>query len=720
MTPDTTRALEDTATLYGVETARVDADGSRRAPPDEVILAVLSRLGAPLAAATDAEDAARARRRNIWRRTCPSVRVGTLGEAPSIPLRMPAERVHGPLAWTLVCDRGGGMRRGEVRAEALGLSGGGSVDGERFEVRRLELPSDLPVGYHRLTVRHGADEHRGRVIVAPERAWRSERLQRAWGFFHPLYGLRDDRRSGVGDFRTLAMALEWAAARGATLFGTTPLCAGFAHPRPVDPSPYRPASRLFWDDRYVDLESAPGFAAARGAGELSELDDLAGRRSDTFVPWDELSRQHDAALEALARRFFDSGGAREADFRRFLAARPPVADYARFQAARRAHGTDWRAWPEPARSGRLDEEGLDGRIVRRHLYGQWLAARQIERIAGREWDRGAGLYLDISLGTDADGYDVWRHRDQFVVGVSAGAPPDDFFRGGQDWGLPPLHPQRIRETGFDYFAAVLRHSMEPATLVRIDHAMQLHRLYWIPEGAAPTEGVYVRYPAEEMAAVVAIESHRALCDVAGEDLGTVPDAARELMQRCGIRRTHVVGFDLGRAGEVPPPELFDVPPGAVATVGTHDMVPLAGLRQGLDLDEREALGLLSADEAAALRERRAEAFGRLDARFGVDAAPASAETANGRGGPPNVACDPLLQPLLGGLGASEAGIVTVSLDDLFGVREPQNVPGTADERPNWRRRLPTRLGEDLPGPAEKALEALRTARRRPDSRERTG
>lgn len=720
MSSDTTRALEDTATLYGVETARVDDAGRRRTPPEAVLLAVLSRLGAPLAAVTDAEDAARERRREIWRRTCPPVRVATQGAPPSVPLRLPADRARGPLAWTLVCDGGAGLRRGEVRVESLGLAGGSTVDGERFEIRRLELPADLPIGFHRLTLRHGAAEHRGRVIVSPERVWRSERLRRSWGVFHPLYGLRDERRAGVGDFRTLAAALDWTAVRGGTVFGTTPLCAGFAEPLPVDPSPYRPASRLFWDDRYIDLESAPGFAAARAAGELSGLEELTDRRSDTFVPWDEISAAQDRALGGLARRFFDAGGAREPGFRRFLAARPRVADFARFQAARAAHGVDWRAWPEPARSGRLDEGALDGRIVRRHLYGQWVAARQIGELAAREWDRGAGLYLDIPLGTDANGYDVWRYREQFVDDVSTGAPPDDFFRGGQDWGLPPLHPQRMRENGFEYFASVLRHSMEPAAIVRLDHVMQLHRLYWIPDGTDPMDGVYVRYPADELAAVVAIESQRALCDVAGEDLGTVPEAVRELMERRGIRRTHVLGFDLGRAAEVPPPALFDVPAGGVATIGTHDMMPLAGLREGRDLDEREALRLLREDEAARHREARAEAFRRLDARFGVEAAAAVGPEAERGRQVADSGCDPLLEPLLAGLGASAAGLVIVALDDLFGVRQPQNVPGTVGDRPNWRRRLPARLGEGLPESARKALAALRQARHGPTAQERTG
>lgn len=688
MTPETARSVENTAALYGVEAAWVDIDGQRQSAPVDVVIEVLRRLGAPVDGEGDLADAARTRRREIWARVCPPARAVTRGESAAVSLRLPAERARGPLDWRL---RGEGrrLRSGATRVESLALTGGSTVDGRRYEVRSLPLPADLPMGRYEMTVRHGPAAWTLHLVVAPMRTHRSGRLDGTWGLFHPLFGLRDERAAGVGDLATLREALAWTAGRGGRLFGTTPLLAGFGDP-PVDPSPYAPASRLFWDDRFVELEAAPGVDAARAAGELTEWEALAGRRDDARVPWDDLTRTRGSVLTALARRFFSTVGDHDPDFRRWMAARPEAADFARFMAGRAAWGGDWRRWPEPARSGRVPASSVDGALVRRHLFGQWLAARQVEKLVGAS----AELYLDIPLGTHPDGYDVWRHRELFVEGVSAGAPPDDFFRGGQDWGLPPLHPERIREHGFAYVADVLRHAMGPAALVRVDHVMQFHRLFWVPRGARPAHGVYVRYPADELAAVVAVESERARCEVAGEDLGTVPDAVRELMHRWGMRRTAVLGFEIDRAanGE-------GVPEGAVATIETHDMVPLAGLRAGLDLDEREALGLLGSEEAERLRERRTMAFARLDEHYGVDAA------VPGRP-------DPLLGPLLAALGRSAAGVVLASLDDLFGVREPQNVPGTRDERPNWRRRLPAPLSGGLPAAGEEALAALARARPR--------
>lgn len=700
MSPETARSVENTATLYGVEAVWVDIDGQRRSAPVDVVLEVLRRLGAPVDGEGDLADAARVRRREIWARVCPPARAVTRGEPASVPLRLPADTAQGPLDWRL---RGEGrrLRSGATRVESLPLAGGSTVDGRRYEVRSLPLPSDLPIGRYELTIRHGASGWTLHLVVAPRRTHRSGRLDGAWGVFHPLFGLRTERAAGVGDLATLREALAWTADRGGRLFGTTPLLAGFPE-LPVDPSPYAPASRLFWDDRFVELEAAPGVDAARDAGELTAWEALAEGRGDARVPWDDLTRTRGAVLTTLARRFFSATGDRDPQFRRWMAARPEAADFARFMAGRAAWGGDWRRWPEPARSGRVPVGSVDETLVRRHLFGQWLAARQVEKLAGT----GAELYLDIPLGTHPDGYDVWRHRELFVDGVSAGAPPDDFFRGGQDWGLPPLHPESVREHGFRYVADVLRHAMGPAALVRLDHVMQLHRLFWVPRGAGPADGVYVRYPADELAAVVAVESERARCEVAGEDLGTVPDAVRELMDRWGMRRTAVLGFEIDRVadgeealeaeGGVLDPG-HAVPPGAVATIETHDMVPLAGLREGLDLDEREALGLLGAGEAERLRERRAVAFARLDEHFGVGAA------APGRP-------DPLLGPLLAVLGRSAAGVVLAPLDDLFGVREPQNVPGTRDERPNWRRRLPHPLASGLPSAGEEALAALARAR----------
>lgn len=696
MTSDTTATLERTATLYGVEAAWVDFEGRRRTAPADVVLDVLGRLGAPVAGPEDVDGAARARRLEIWTRVVPPVRVARPGRAPTVPLRLPAEEVHGTLWWSVVVEAAG-ARTGVASLADLELAGGSSVEGRRYEVRRFALPADLGLGRHRLVLRLRGREWGCHVIVAPERCHRDPSLVRSWGVFHPLYGLRDEGRgagAGVGDLGTLRDALEWTASRGGAVFGTTPLLAGFGDV-PVDPSPYAPASRLFWDDRVIDLDAAPGAPDVRAAGGFDALAALDRRRDEALVPWDELVNARDAALRALAGRFFAANGTGDPDFQRFLVERPDVGDFARFRAAGARHGRDWRAWPAEARSGRPSEGELDPSIVRRHLYAQWVAARQIERTGD-----GAGLYLDLPLGSHPDGYDAWRYRELFVDGVSSGAPPDDFFRGGQDWGLPPAHPGRLREDGYRYVTAILGHAMRPAAMVRIDHVMQLHRLYWIPRGAGPDEGVYVRYPAEELAAVIALASIRHRCEVAGEDLGTVPDGMRELMDRAGIRRSSVLGFALDRLADDPDADPTPVAAGSVAAVATHDMVPLRGLREGGDLAERRALGLLTDAEAAPLVQRRQRAFEVLDARW--------AEPAGDRGAGP--APDPLLGPILAALGSGPAGIVMASMDDLAGVTEPQNVPGTTHERPNWRRRLPvplSGLGPDV----DRILGGLDSARR---------
>ncbi|MGD8495786.1 MAG: 4-alpha-glucanotransferase [Gemmatimonadales bacterium] len=715
MTSEIAGSVESAAALYGVEAAWVDVDGRRRTAPSDVVLDVLRRLGAPVEREEDLAEAGRVRRREIWRQVCPPARACRAGEAAVVPLRLPAERSRGPVDWRLRSP-GAPLRTGAGRIDDLVLTGGSTVDGRGFEIRALELPADLPVGIHELTIRHGPGEWMVHLIVAPPRTWRGPRLEGSWGLFHPLYGLRSGHDAGVGDFATLRDALERTSGWGGRVFGTTPLLAGFSE-APVDPSPYAPASRLFWDDRYVELGAVPGWAEARGAGELEMLGALGAHMADELVPWDAISRVRGEALSALSTRFFATGGDRDSDFRGWLAGRPEAADFARFMAGRIEWGGDWRKWPEPARSGRVPAGVVDVRVVRRHLFGQWQAARQLERLGdGPAGSSAAVLYLDVPLGAHPDGYDAWRHRELFVDGVAAGAPPDDFFRGGQDWGLPPLHPERIRENGFAHVAAALRHAMGPAGLVRIDHVMQLHRLFWVPAGARPADGVYVRYPAEELAAVVAVESARARCEVSGEDLGTVPDAVRELMDRRGIRRSAVLGFELDEAadGGAEGDPAAAVPAGAVATVETHDMVPLAGLRHAYDLEERARLNLVDPVEFERLRARRESAFANLERRYGIGRQP---------GVRPAVCADepdPLLAPLLAALGGSRAGIVLVPLDDLFGVRRPQNVPGTRAERPNWRRRLPAPLADGLPETAGRALAELAEAREAASSQSRAG
>ena len=376
------------------------------------------------------------------------------------------------------------------------------------------------------------------------------------------------------------------------------------------------------------------------------------------------------ALEPLARALFAGDGARRDAFERYARARPELEAYARFRATVEARRTGWRAWPARLRNGRLDAGDVSGDARDFHRYVQWAAEEQIADAARAD---GAALYLDLPLGVHPDGFDTWRERKLFAQGATAGAPPDTFFTGGQNWGFPPLHPERIRSTGYAYVRACLRHHLRHAAVLRVDHVMSWHRLFWIPEGLDPTHGLYVRYQPEELYAIAALESHRAGSLVAGEDLGTVPREVRTTMARHRVHRTYVAQYASAPDARRP---LGAIPGDSVASLNTHDMPPFAAFWNGLDIDERRRLGWL--DERAARAERRTRES-QTRAWFAFLRRHGFAETTD-RDDPAALAA-----AVHAALGASRARLVLAGLEDLWAETEPQNVPGTGPERANWRR-----------------------------------
>src|SRR5690606_31991443 len=294
----------------------------------------------------------------------------------------------------------------------------------------------------------------------------------------------------------------------------------------------------------------------------------------------------------------------------------------------------------------------------------------------------ASLYMDLPLGCHPEGFDTWRWRDQFAD-ARAGAPPDLFFKGGQDWGFPPLHPGRARAAGHAYWVASLRHVMRMSAMLRLDHVMGLHRLYWIPRGLPTSQGVYVRYPEEELYAVLCLESHRNRTELVGEDLGTVPDEVRAAMDAHGLRRMYVIPFELDpERAKLPPP-----PAASVASLGTHDLPPFRGFLEGRDLGERPE------DERTARRAWTAALARAL--------------------GTPDARPESLLPAALRSISASAARLVLVALEDLWLETEPQNTPGTSGAE-NWSRRARHWMEElDALPEVEALLAAVAGARARP-------
>ena len=600
--------------------------------------------------------------------------------------------------------------------------------GFRVEVR-LALPADLELGYYDLTVkvRSGGREETGRsrLIAAPSQAyapgWLAEG-RRVWGFNLPLYAVRSGGNWGVGDFADLMAIVRWAGPLGAAFVGVNPLHAagGRAH---ADPSPYSPSSRIFRNDLYLSLEASPELPDCRKAQELLASPEFQAAKSrlaaSPLVLYPEVRRVKRRVLELLYETFCEAHGgngstpgtARGQEFARFAAAGgESLARFGQFGALTdHLEQGDWRRWPEPYQH---PESPAVAEFARDHLreveffqYGQWLAATQLGQVCQEATKQGLpfSLYEDLALGASPGGFDTWAHQELFARGPAIGAPPDAFNPQGQNWGLPPLIPDRLRASGYQLFIDTLRANTPPGGMLRMDHVMGLFRLLWIPQGAEAARGAYVRYPARELLAILALESVRRRALIIGEDLGTVPPHIRRELGKSGVFSYRVFYFERDGNGHFLAPEAY--PGRAMATVTTHDLPTLTGFWQGHDLALKRTLklypdaGLAEADAAAREQDRRV-LLEDLKHR-GVLGEGAAGEPEAGDSCPLE-----LREAVLDYLAQSQAALMEVRLEEVFGVADQQNLPGTQTENPNWRLKFPLTL-EQMEGSPEPARLAAR-------------
>lgn len=528
----------------------------------------------------------------------------------------------------------------------------------------------LPLGYHQLHVRTANAAANALILAAPRRCYSGDR-PREWGVFAPVYALRQNKTQMIGDFGDLEALMRWVADNKGDLVATLPISATFAH----DPSPYSPASRLYWNELYLRTAERP---AVKKASEL--------------VDYCVSARAKRAQIEPVALEFFAQRADKEKSFTAFLKLYPDAKQYAQFRATAEKQDKGWPAWPGRLRDGKLRSIDFAVDAMEYHLYAQYAAHQQLTALSRNAGEAGVRLYLDMPLGVHPDSYDVWHNRELFITAASAGAPPDPFFTRGQNWGFPPMHPVRMREDQYRYWRRVLQTQLRYAGMLRLDHVMALHRLYVVPQGAEASEGAYVRYPADELYAVLTLESARHNAAIVGEDLGTVPPEVRGSMAQHGVKRMYVVQFEANLDGEKP---LNDIPREAVASINTHDMPPFKTYWEGRDAELRHELGLIDERGVKQAKQEREQLTKALARQLKTQRSTPHA-----------------LRSTLKHLAQSPADIVLLNLEDIWLETEPQNVPGTSSERPNWRRRLRYTLKEikENAGVRE-AIELVERARR---------
>jgi (1->4)-alpha-D-glucan 1-alpha-D-glucosylmutase len=474
--------------------------------------------------------------------------------------------------------------------------------------------------------------------------------ERLWGFMVQLYGVRSERNWGIGDFTDLKNLIDLAAGLGASVVGVNPLHA-------TEGSPYSPSSRHALNVLYIDVEAVPGFEKAPGS--------LKRLRDGELVDYPAVRKAKLAALEALFRKKPSKVELPTKGLR----------DFAVFEALREKFGGGWQGWPQeyqdPASAAVRAFAKKNAQRVNFHAWLQAIAREQLRAAQRHAGARGMplGLYVDLALGADRGGAEVWSDQEVYAVGASCGAPPDEFNPLGQDWGLPPYSPRALRAKGYQPFIDLLRANMPVGGALRMDHVMALSRLWWIPQGAKPEKGGYVHYPFEHLLAILAAESRRARCLVVGEDLGTVPAALRQALNEAGVLSYRPLLFEKDQSGEICPPRAF--PREALTCVSTHDLPTWRGYWESHDLKLRRELSLTGDfDKEMALREADKQKLARALEREGLDRSARSAHTYIART-PCKLA---MLQP-----------------EEVFELLDQANLPGTIDQHPNWRRKLPLEL-----------------------------
>ena len=618
-------------------------------------------------------------------------------------INTPAIEQNALLRWTIKLEGSGDVRSGEVRAWELPERGAHQASGRWYMLRDLPLPTDLPLGYHRLEIDlEFAGRESCALIVTPDRCFEPPELaanSRIWGVAVQLYALRSENNWGVGDFSDLAELLRLASSAGAGFVGISPVHALF----PSDPtlySPYSASSRHALNIMFIDVASVLEVQGSRQAQSIMAdpgfRTRLAQVRAATHVDYPAVASLKMIVLRAAFERFrtehLARHTARAAACRAFQRERGEVMRlHTLFDAIdghlRRSHGTGagWHNWPEEYRAPggeavrRFAQEHADE--VDFHAYLQWVAAEQLGAVRqlARELGLDVGIYGDYAVGVNASGSETWSDQSLYCTGAAIGAPPDPLGPNGQEWGIPPQDPRQLQRTAYAPFAALIRASMRNCGALRLDHVMALFRQWWVPRGFKSADGAYVHYPLEDLLAVVALESHRNQCLVVGEDLGVVPDEIRRGLPQFGVYHYKVVLFEQ-KNGEFVAPANYIRP--ALAVVTTHDLPTLHGWWSGHDIDLWEKLGAYS-DESAGARaraERQAERERlmralRLEKLWSDEA-----------GGVPEYSAA-FGRAVHAYLGKSPTALVTVQIEDMIGMLEPVNVPGTSSEYSNWTRRV---------------------------------
>ena len=607
--------------------------------------------------------------------------------------------------WSITCETGSRLE-GSFHLDGLNQTGDYWMGHIQHVRRILPLPMDLPLGYHQIQVSVGESTMTSPLIVTPKTSYHSEPMRRGdktWGTAIQLYTLRSESNWGMGDFGDLAQLIRDMASAGADVIGLNPIHALY----PISPdhcSPYSPSNRSFLNVLYTNIPDVPEFLASPALQRKITTKTFAARvtalRACDDVDYAGVSALKFEFFEALFALFcknhLGKGTARERSYNEFVRSQgEPLRNHVLFDAllahfkALDINAWGWPVWPEAYQDYRSEAVAEFAAEHERELnywtYLQFIADEQLQNVNQLAKDLGMkiGLYRDLAVGADRGGAEVWSNKENFCLSAAVGAPPDALGPNGQNWGLPPLDPIKLKQEGYQTFITLLRNNMRACGALRIDHALALLRLWWCPPGKTAAFGAYVYYDLFDLLGILTLESQRNQCMVIAEDLGTVPEEVTAFFPQAELYSNKVFYFEMDGVVCTEPQDYASK---ALAIVCNHDMPTVRAFWNKSDLDLRNQLNMFATDEDFVDEQARREQakglilallhkHGRLPQGVSLDPADLAAMT--------QALCFAIHKQLA----SSRSQIVAIQLEDMMMINKPVNIPGTSHEYPNWRRKL---------------------------------
>lgn len=508
--------------------------------------------------------------------------------------------------------------------------------GDHYRLK-LQWSKILPLGYHQLTIQAASRTFESLIICAPEKLETATELKHTWGPFVPLYALRTGNEWGIGSLNEMKLALQKCSEFGAQWLGTLPLLAVNLDPVDCDPSPYSALTRLFWNEIFLDVEALVEKYQHDEALNLIQTTEfqkeLAELRATTHVDYHRVYKAKKRVLKILSNSFFANDLQNQSAYKDFVTDNPEINAYAKF------------------RSDDMSEQYF-------HRFVQFEMNQALRELSET---MPQGLYLDFPVGVNDAGFDFHEFKPVFFKEVSVGAPPEEVFQQGQDWGFPAFNPFTHQDEGYQYLRKSLRNHLRYCKILRMDHVMGLYRVFTIPKGWTAHDGIYMRFPKDDLFAISMLEAYKAKADIVGENLGTVPEAVDELIQKRNLNGMWVLQLEAWRK----PSEAFSrVPENAMISFNNHDLPMWASFMKSTDLDLVCSLNILRDESRIKFQAERKAQMQAWSQFTGND----------------------ITVKLHEELAKTKGKYFVVTLEDFWSEEDPQNIPGTWKEYPNWRRK----------------------------------